>query len=316
MEGADATTDQIVISQMEITNTVYVPGTKSAENNVNFVLNVKLNHSGDADDHLVINVYVGDTVVETVEVAAGTTAYSIPVTAPAGAEVKAVISGTQNLERGVYFYQPKPQDIDGDGIATSREVSQNLIGVANGETPVYAEAFAKAPKPTTITFNSGDASNISFMLIDKATGAVEFLYKIDIENQTSFEIPTADGKISAVFVKQSTSGMFWFAEEVEEDVQNAVIDCLKANNPSYKGYNAIAFGAGDHDLEFKKNKFVTYTFDADSAFVNNNANDEKVEVAPETDVESETETEAPEVSEPETNEKKNNNKNKNKNKNK
>jgi hypothetical protein len=176
-----------------------------------------------------------------------------------------------------------------------------------------------APTPTTIKFNSGDASNISFMLIDKATGAVEFLYKIDIENQTSFEIPTADGKISAVFVKQSTSGMFWFAEEVDEDVQNAVIDCLKANNPSYKGYNAIAFGNGDHDLEFKKNKFVTYTFDGAEAVVNN----EKVEVETEVETETqtpvvpeiETETEAPETTE-KTNNGKGNNKNKNKNKNK
>jgi hypothetical protein len=54
--------------------------------------------------------------------------------------------------------------------------------------------------------------------------------------------------------------MFWFAEEVDEATQQAVINCLKKNNPSYKGHNAIAFGAGEHDLEFKKNKFVTYTF--------------------------------------------------------
>ena len=113
--------------------------------------------------------------------------------------------------------------------------------------------------PPTITFESGDASNISFMLIDKE-GNVEFLYKIDIEDETSFEIPAAEGKISAVFVKQSTSGMFWFSEEVDQQTAEAVIECLKANNPSYKGYNAMAYGAGDHDLEFKKGKFVTYTF--------------------------------------------------------
>ncbi len=317
MEGVDAEAGQIVISKLDITNTAYIPGTQSAENKVDFILNVELNRSSDADDTLVINVYVGDTVVDTVNVVAGQTSYTIPVTAPAGATVKAVVSGTQNLEKGVYFYQPKPEDVDGDGIATSREVSQNLIGVASGETPVYAESSTVAPTPTTIKFNSGDASNISFMLIDKATGAVEFLYKIDIENQTSFEIPTADGKISAVFVKQSTSGMFWFAEEVDEDVQNAVIECLKANNPSYKGHNAVAFGAGDHDLEFKKNKFVTYTFDGAEAVVNN----EKVETEVETEIETpvvpeiETETETPETTE-KTNNGKGNNKNKNKNKNK
>ncbi len=118
----------------------------------------------------------------------------------------------------------------------------------------------KTPQPLKIFFQNGQASNISFMLIDKATGEVEFLYKIDIGNQTSFDIPYAAGKISAVFVKQSTSGMFWFSENVDEDIVNATIECLKDNNPSYKGHNAVAFGAGDHELEFKKNKFVTYTF--------------------------------------------------------
>ena len=179
------------------------------------------------------------------------------------------------------------------------------------------------PPTFTITFDSGDASNISFMLIDKATGAVEFLYKIDIGGETSFEIPTAEGKISAVFVKQSTSGMFWFAEEVDEAVQNAVIECLKDNNPSYKGYNALAFGNGDHELEFKKNKFVTYTFEGVNATVvpeTETVETETVETETEAEtVETETETEV--ETEAETTKKNNgkgngNNKNKNKNKNK
>ena len=122
------------------------------------------------------------------------------------------------------------------------------------------EVVIEKPETITISFESGEASNISFMLIDKATGEVTFLYKIDIGGQTSFEIPAEEGKISAVFVKQSTSGMFWFAEEVDAETQQAVIDCLKANNRSYKGHNAIAFGEGEHDLEFKKGKFVTYIF--------------------------------------------------------
>ena len=174
----------------------------------------------------------------------------------------------------------------------------------------------KTPEPPTISFKKGQASNISFMLIDKATGEVEFLRKIDIGNQTSFNIPTEPGKISAVFVKQSTSGMFWFAEYVDEDMQQAVIDCLKANNPSYKGHNAVCFGAGDHELEFKKNKFVTYTFTGEEAeVVEAPADEETVEDAV---------VEEPVVEEPVVEETKNNkgnngngnNKNKNKNKNK
>lgn len=173
--------------------------------------------------------------------------------------------------------------------------------------------YVKTPEPPTISFSKGDASNISFMLIDKATGEVEFLYKVDIEDQTSFNIPTEPGKISAVFVKQSTSGMFWFAEYVDEDMQQAVIDCLKANNPSYKGHNAVCFGAGDHELEFKKNKFVTYTFTGEEA--------EVVEAPADEETVEDTVVEKPVVEEPVVEETKNNNgngnnKNKNKNKNK
>jgi hypothetical protein len=118
---------------------------------------------------------------------------------------------------------------------------------------------APKPKQPTVSFKNGEASNISFMLID-AEGNVEFLKKIDIENETSFEIPYEAGKISAVFVKQSTSGMFWTSEEVDEATRNAVIECLKDNNPSYKGYNAFTFGAGSFELEFKSGRFATYTF--------------------------------------------------------
>ena len=176
-----------------------------------------------------------------------------------------------------------------------------------------------APKPEvpeiTIEFNSGDASNISFMLIDKATGKVEFLKKIDIGNETSFEIPAAEGKISAVFVKQSTSGMFWFAEEVDEATQQAVIDCLKANNPSYKGHNAIAFGGGEHELEFKKNKFVTYTFKGvDEVIIETPAESEPTEAPTEEPTEAPTEEPTEVPTEPVEEEKGNNGNGNNKDK--
>ena len=193
-----------------------------------------------------------------------------------------------------------------------KDVSQSMIGGDKSTfytegLNIYVKNFApKAPEvpeepekeEITVSFNSGDASNISFMLIDKETGEVEFLKKIDIENQTSFVIPSAEGKISAVFIKQSTSGMFWFAEDVDEDIQQAVIDCLKANNPSYKGHNAIAFGNGDHQLEFKTGKFVTYHFEGASASeLNSDAT--KVEIPAESEA---TEPEATEPTEPEVTE--------------
>lgn len=154
------------------------------------------------------------------------------------------------------------------------------------------------PEVPTVSFRPGQASNISFMLIDKASGKVEFLYKIDIGNETSFEIPHAEDKVSAVFIKQSASGMFWFEEELDEDLVNAAIECLKANNPSYKGNNAIAFGAGDHTLEFKKNKFATYTFTGAKAAINDEPADEFVDDPVVEEIPEEPEVMDPEVEEP------------------
>ena len=160
---------------------------------------------------------------------------------------------------------------------------------ANGETNItYTDETPKkvtvnikvpnvtpeVPKKTTVSFESGEASNISFMLIDKATGKVTFLKKIDIGVETSFEIPTEEGYISAVFVKQSTSGMFWTSEEIDEETQNAVIKCLKANNPSYKGHwSEFFFGDGECTWEFKSGKKVTYTFSGAGAVINKDTSD-------------------------------------------
>ena len=170
----------------------------------------------------------------------------------------------------------------------------------------------------TVSFNSGDASNISFMLIDPVTGEVEFLEKIDIGSETSFEIPAEEGKISAVFVKQSTSGMFWTSEKVDDVTAQAVIDCLEANNPSYKGYNAFAYGDGEHELEFKKNKFVTYTFAGATAVLDGDVVDEPVVDEPvvEEPVVEEPVVEEPVVEEPVVEEDNTSNKNNGNNKNK
>jgi len=132
-----------------------------------------------------------------------------------------------------------------------------LIGVM--AIPAMAED-GDTPK---MYFERGTASNISYMLISKSTGDVEFVKKIDIGKETSVPIITKDGYISAMFIKQSTSGMFWFSEEIEDQyIIDKTIECLKDNNPSYKGHDAIAFGEGPHDLQYKKNKVVTYIFDS------------------------------------------------------
>ena len=253
---------QIIITKLEL------DGTPVAMNDgtVKVKLDMELNSSGSGyEDDINITVYANGEELAIIPVEPGKVKYTAEFIVNYSDKITAIASGTQVLPRGVYFYAPKEADVDGDGIATSREVSQNLVGAAMGPTAVYAKAELEMPPapptPPTVSFKSGEASNISFMLIDKATGEVEFLKKIDIGSETSFEIPTEEGKISAVFIKQSTSGMFWIAEKVDEAIQEAVIECLKDHNPSYKGHNAFCFGEGDHTLEFKKDKFATYTFD-------------------------------------------------------
>lgn len=126
----------IIISKLEMNGkTVQVN-----EDTVNLKLNLELNNSGSGyDDKIEITV---SSSIETVnfDVELGKEQYTVDITAAINDEIKAVVSGTQVLPKDVYFYAPEPADVDGDGVATSREVSQNLVGVAVGPTSVYAEA--------------------------------------------------------------------------------------------------------------------------------------------------------------------------------
>ena len=134
MDGVEAENGQIVITNLDVSKSEVAKSTDIYEVKVN----VSLNQGAGENDNIVLNVYADGVLAQTVEVT-GATNYTVDLFAEANSTIKVVVTGTQNLERGVYFYQPKPQDIDGDGVATSREVSQNLIGVGSGETSVYAE---------------------------------------------------------------------------------------------------------------------------------------------------------------------------------
>ena len=308
---------QIIITDLDM---VSMPAILANEDTYSVDLCIKLNNSGSGyEDAIAINVTVDGETVANIPVELGVETYTVNVSAKAGAEIKAVVSGTQVLPAGVYFYAPKAADVDGDGVATSREVSQNLVGVAMGATPVYAEASISFGG--RMEFNSGDASNISYMMIDKDTGAVKFIKKIDLNDGDTFvPLMAGDGYVSAMFVKQSTSGMFWFSEEVSQNVIDATVSCLMANNPSYKGHNAVCFGAGEHTLEFKAGKFVTYTFDGgvegiicDCGVIEEPVEDEETVEEP-TVEETVPEETVPETTEPAEEESKGNGKGKDKNK--
>lgn len=355
--GAD---QKLIVSQLEIVDAVPV---QEKENCYNVAVQVAMNGAVSEGDEVALSVFVDDELVNTCPVEAGCSTYDWTVEAQAGQTVKAVVSGSQTLPAGVYFYEPQG----------GRDVSQSLVGVAGGvegekdEIYVETETQLKAPASTAtgaltlqkvdqdgaalsgaefelytagenavlyvdtyavdengaltveglvpgayalletvaptgymgceepiyfeidaegnlvgeevyegvltvvnvaynIDFLAGTASNISYMLIDPTTGAVEFLYKIDLDsNDTSAPIVARDGYISAVFVKQSTSGLLWIAEEVDEATVDATLACVKRNNKSYKTCDAIVFGTGSHDLTYtkgKKDKTVTFQMNA------------------------------------------------------
>ncbi|MBE5936295.1 MAG: hypothetical protein E7262_11050 [Lachnospiraceae bacterium] len=246
---AYAEKNQIVISDIDIMDSTLLEE-KNGVYTVN--VNVDLNNSGSSlEDDIRLNVYVGDTLCTSQDIVLGKESYDVTVNAMAGEKIKAVVEGTQVLPNGVYFYEPKG----------GRDVSQSLVGVAAGPTDVYAEAEVDIH---SLTFKKGTVSNISYMLVD-SEGKVEFLYKEDVESGSTFApIEAKEEYISAMFMKQANSGMVWVSEEVSDEVLANIIASIKANNPSYKGYDAVAFGFGDHILEYKnggkKTKTVTYTF--------------------------------------------------------
>jgi len=139
----------IIISDLEIVKTVPTVG---KDGTFSTTLRVALNNSGSSDaDSLKLDVFVDGVPVRSLDVEFGTCDYVLTVEAKVGQKITAIVSGTQVLPVGAYFYAPEPADVDNDGIATSREVSQNLVGVASGETPVFASEEVYVPGETELT---------------------------------------------------------------------------------------------------------------------------------------------------------------------
>ena len=129
---------QVVITDLKMVG-AQVPTDKDTQT-YRIKLTVTLNNSGSGyDDNIKITVTAGEMNKMEFPVVYGTEKYTFELDVKRGDEIKAVVSGTQVLPEGVYFYAPKPADVNGDGIATGREVSQNLVGVSMGETPVYSQ---------------------------------------------------------------------------------------------------------------------------------------------------------------------------------
>ena len=145
---------------------------------------------------------------------------------------------------------------DGDGNDMTNEITVPTVKV---------EKEIPAVKDYVVTFESGSASHICFLYVNRENGEIVYESKYDFDdNDTSATIPGKEGYISVVFIKQAQSGILWTSEEVDADTEAALIASVEANDPAYKGCDAVAFGEGSHDLTYtnngKKYHTVTYNF--------------------------------------------------------
>ena len=138
LDSTHATAEEVVITKLDIVD--YAP--VQAQNGVYTVaLKADINNSGSSEvDKISINLYVDGVLASSTPVELGKDSYDLTVEAKANQKITAEVSGTQFLPQGAYFYAPRPDDVNGDGIATSREVSQNLVGVSMGATAVHSAA--------------------------------------------------------------------------------------------------------------------------------------------------------------------------------
>lgn len=135
LPGMEAPEDGIVITDVDVTRADLIPG---SEDMYTVGMYVTLNKSGSAGDNLRVKVTScsadGNETAHSDQPVSGSATLEISVNAKSGDTIKVVVEGTQTLPRGVYFYEPKPQD-DKD----ERTTSQSLVGVGEGITKVRAE---------------------------------------------------------------------------------------------------------------------------------------------------------------------------------
>ena len=127
LETVYAEKNQVIITDLEIVgaNANTVNGEYLA------TVRVNLNNGGSSEkDNIKLDIYVDGVLATSRPVYREITSYDINISAKAGQTIKAVVSGTQIAPQDVYLYEPEG----------GRDVSQCLVGIASGETNVYAES--------------------------------------------------------------------------------------------------------------------------------------------------------------------------------
>ena len=232
LDAVYAEKNQIIISNIEIIDSNPV---QAKENVYSVDLQVVLNNSGSGEsDDIELTVYVDDNLVASKEIVLGTEVYDLTVEAKMGQIIKAVVSGTQVLPKGVYFYEPEG----------GRDVSQCLVGVAAGETDVYAEAcvavgerIINLTKTTTIEQSTKALDGIVFDIyyagtVDEYT---EFVKTYAAENTTEADAEIAKKAQDAFAAAKAAlveAGTLTCVETVTTDITGkAVYNITKDGQP-------------------------------------------------------------------------------------
>ncbi|MBR5006612.1 MAG: Cys-Gln thioester bond-forming surface protein, partial [Clostridia bacterium] len=132
LPGQSPDSDQILISDLQITRSQLVPG---SDNTYSVGVKVILNHGSNAtNDSVVLTVETYQEGEEPVVVAtrdiSELTEYEFTVTAKDGDRIKITADGTQYVAKGVYCYET----------AAGPRADQALISVTEGDTRVHAES--------------------------------------------------------------------------------------------------------------------------------------------------------------------------------
>lgn len=177
--------NEIVITDVQVVNSAPV---QEKDGFYKIAMEVALNNSGSSTlDEIYLSAYVDGVEVKTQKVELGKEVYNLTVEAENGKEIRVEVYGNQILPAGVYFYQPEG----------GRDISQCLVGVAKGETPVFSGSAIVVDVEETIAL--GD------ILIQKAdengaplTGAEFALYAKNSKGSIFVEdyVPDENGQIT------------------------------------------------------------------------------------------------------------------------
>lgn len=177
LPGVEAQEDELLITDVEVTRAELIP---DSGDEYNVGMYVSLEYEPDDRDELKVTVSSGKDGVTTQsysQLVGGRDEMQLFIRAKAGDEITVTVSGTQYVEKGVYFYEPEG----------GRDASQSLVGVGEGETKVSA----------TKTFEFGGDIEQGLRIYKTAVGTLTPLSDITfhvyrVEGADYSEIPTEE----------------------------------------------------------------------------------------------------------------------------